>query len=174
MQQIQSKYLFLKRHQIGELSELVDIIEELESRKKEALKEKSQVYRARSKCEELFSIAGRMKELKVCENSYQNGDDFFAKEHAMWVQLSDQLQQEGYSYDEVISLKQYYKEKYTTVSQKEKAIFMELKVAKSIIKELSQNEETREKLERHKKEVSRENEKSKHENTIEETKQPKR
>ena len=141
MHSLQKQYLFLARHDIHDLAELTFAAEDLESRKRMASKEKSQVYRARSKCGSLFRIADQMKELRECENCFQNGDHFFEKEHEQWEELSKQLKQDGYSYEETEQLRAYYRSRYSEVSEREKAIYKEWKVAESIVKDFTAEEE---------------------------------
>lgn len=144
MHLLQKQYLFLVHHEVSNLVELTVTTQELDIRKRIASREKSQVYKARSKCEGLFHIFDQLKELQECENCFQNGDHFFLNEHEQWVELSEQLKREGYAYSEVEQLKTYYRSKYSEVSEREKAIYKELKVAESILKEYSVEEEDRE------------------------------
>ena len=123
--------------------ELAATVENLTDKKKEASTEKSRVYRSREKCKTIFAIADDLEELKPAENSYLNGDKFFEEEHDQWINLTSQLQQEGYSLEEVEQLKDYYREQYSIVSSREKVVFKELNLGKSIVKDLVSDNEDR-------------------------------
>lgn len=144
MHLLQKQYLFLAHHDINSLAELTVTAQELDNEKRLISKEKSRIYRARSKYESLFAVTDQMKELLECENSFRQGDSFFQQEHEQWMGLSEQLKAEGYSYDEVEELRQYYHQKYAQVSRKEKAVYKELKAAESILKEYAVEGDVRE------------------------------
>ncbi len=135
MHKLQQQYLFLARHDVKSSVELAATIMNLTDKRKEVSNEKSKIYRNQKKFEKLFEIAKQMTALKECENTYQNGDNFFEKEHEQWVNLEQQLKGMGYSYDETVELKQYYKKLFSEISQKEKAVVKELNLGKSIWKD---------------------------------------
>ena len=143
MQKLQQQYLFLVRHNVHNVVELAATVDNLTGKKKEASTEKSRVYRSREKCKTIFAIADDLEELKLAENSYLNGDKFFEEEHNQWINLMSQLQQEGYSLEEVEQLKEYYREQYSIVSSKEKVVFKELNLGKSIVKDMISDNEDR-------------------------------
>ncbi|MDD3414804.1 MAG: relaxase/mobilization nuclease domain-containing protein [Lachnospiraceae bacterium] len=135
MHKLQQQYLFLARHDVKSSVELAATIMNLTDKRKEVSNEKSKIYRMQKKFEKLFEIANQMTDLKECENTYRNGDYFFEKEHEQWVNLEQQLKGMGYSYDETVELKQYYKKLFSEISQKEKAVVKELNLGKSIWKD---------------------------------------
>lgn len=143
MQKLQQQYLFLVRHDIHNVVDLVSTVENLTDKKKEASKEKSRVYRAREKCNSIFQIADEMQELAPAESSFQNGDKFFADEHKQWLLLEQRLLEEGYSLKETEELRAYYKEQFGIVNSKEKAVFKELNLGKAIMKDVVSNETDR-------------------------------
>ncbi len=153
MEKLQQQYLFLVRHNVHSMEELAATVVNLTDKKKESSSEKSRVYRARQRCKELFDVAAQMDGLADAENSYQKGDFFFEDEHIQWMELESKLLEEGYTYDEVKKLREYYREQITYVNGKESATIKELKLGKSIWKDMV-NEDTG--LE-DKKELSREN-----------------
>lgn len=132
MHKLQQQYLFLARHEVKSYAELVGTIMNLTDKRKEVSVEKSKIYRNQKKYDELFQIADQMTALKECENTYQIGDNFFEEEHKQWVTFERQLKERGYSYEEVLELKAYYKRLFSEVSQKEKAVVKELNLGKSI------------------------------------------
>lgn len=76
MQKLQAQYLFLVRHDIHSMEELILTEDSLTDKKKAASAEKSKLYRANSKNKELYDIAKQMDELVESEHAYQNGDSF--------------------------------------------------------------------------------------------------
>lgn len=143
MQKLQQQYLFLVRHSVHNVVELAATVDNLTGKKKEASTEKSRVYHSREKCKTIFAIADELEELKPAENSYLNGDKFFEEEHNQWINLTNQLQLEGYSLEEVEQLKEYYREQYSIVSSREKVVFKELNLGKSIVKDMISDNEDR-------------------------------
>ena len=140
MEKLQQQYLFLVRHNVHSVEELAAAISNLTDKKKESSSEKSRVYRARQRCKELFDVAGEMDGLANAENSYQKGDDFFVEEHNQWKELERKLLEEGYSYEEVKRLREYYREQIAYVNGKESAAVKELKLGKSIWKDMVTDE----------------------------------
>ncbi|MDT2481319.1 relaxase/mobilization nuclease domain-containing protein [Enterococcus avium] len=136
MHKLQQQYLFLARHDIHNVVDLEATIENLTDKRKDSSFEKSKVYRARQRCVNLFSILDELEVLKPAEESFQKGDDFFIDEHNQWTLLSEQLLSEGYTLEEVEKLGSFYKEQIASTIAKEKAVFRELNLGKSIWKDL--------------------------------------
>jgi len=143
MKKLQEQYLFLAGHDIHTAEELAAEIAELTDKKKEASSEKSQAYRAKLRCKELFEKAAEMEQLLPAEQAFQNGDDFFSAEHEEWVRLSDELRSMGYTYEEVMQLKQTYDGRYSESCAKEKAVYKELKTGEQIFKDIYSEAEAR-------------------------------
>lgn len=136
MHKLQEEYLFLANHDIHSAEELVSVISSLTDKRKEVSSEKSRIYKARERSRELFDIADEMQELKPAEQSYIQGDEFFEDEHIKWEMLKQKLLSQGYSLDEVEALRKHYKEEYSQACAKERAVFKELNIGKSIWKSL--------------------------------------
>ena len=136
MHKLQKEYLFLANHDIHSAEELVSVISSLTDKRKEISLEKSRIYKARERSRELFDIADEMQELKPAEQSYIQGDEFFEYEHIKWEMLKQKLLSQGYSLDEVEALRKHYKEEYSQACAKERAVFKELNIGKSIWKSL--------------------------------------
>lgn len=143
MQKLQEQYLFLVRHEIHNVVDLAATVENLTDKKKDASKEKSRVYHSKEKCSSIFELADAMQEIAPAENSYQKGDIFFEEEHQQWILLSQQLENEGYSLEEAEQLRAYYREQFSQVSRKEKAVFKELNLGKGIMKDILKDEDDR-------------------------------
>lgn len=140
MQKLQQEYLFLVNHDIHNVEELVATVSSLAEKKKEAMKERSHIYREKSRNNELFSVANKMLELKPAEDSFISGDDFFEEEHRQWDELEMQLKSEGYTYDEVCALQNHYKELTLLTAQKAKMVSKELRLGEGILGELNNGE----------------------------------
>ena len=151
---LQEQYLFLVDNKIETARELQLEAESLADKRKGLTAEKSRIYRARQKCTGLFEVQEKMQEYKVCEEAYQKGDKFFEDEHDVWITLEKQLQEQGYSYEEVESLKEHYRKEYARVRMQEGEIKRKLRIANSILKEIET--EVQEKLEQREKEKIRE------------------
>lgn len=156
MHKLQEQYLFLVEHDIETMEQLSAKVDFLTDKKKDVSCEKSKVFRARKKCESLFEIRDSMKELLEVENAYQSGDNFFEEEHIQWIDLEKQLKQQGYSYDEVDKLKEYYRNEINRVRQLEKEVGKELRIAKSIIQELVEEAREKEQIQEQVKQEERE------------------
>lgn len=153
MEKLQKQYLFLVRHDIHSMEELAATVLNLTDKKKESSSEKSRIYRARQRCKSLFDIAGQMDELLSAEKSFQMGDKFFADEHRQWMELEEQLLKEGYTYDEVKKLREYYREQIAFVNGRENAAVKELRLGKTVWKDMVSEDTGIE----DKKEIAREN-----------------
>ena len=136
MHKLQEEYLFLVNHDIHSAEELVSVISSLTDKRKEVSAEKSRIYKARERSRELFDIADDMKELEPAEKSFLQGDEFFTDEHLQWETLKQKLLSQGYSLEEVEALRKHYKEEYSKECAKERAVFKELNIGKSIWKSL--------------------------------------
>ena len=143
MHKLQQQYLFLARHDVKSSVELAATIMNLTDKRIEVSGEKSKIYRSQKKFEKLFQIAEDMTALKECENTYQNGDNFFEEEHKQWIGLEQQLKNLGYTYEETVELKNYYRKLCSEISQKEKAVVKELNIGKSIWKDTVKDEDTK-------------------------------
>jgi len=142
MHKLQAQYLFLARHDIHNVVDLAATIENLTDKRKKSSSEKSKVYRARQRCVNLFAILHELEVLKPAEESFQKGDSFFIEEHNQWTSLLEGILNEGYTLEEVEKLRSFYKEQIASASAKEKAVFRELNLGKSIWKDLiSENTE---------------------------------
>ncbi|BCJ96344.1 endonuclease [Anaerocolumna cellulosilytica] len=143
MQQLQAQYLFLARHDIYSIEELSATLYLLEDSRKGSNQEKSRVYRDKQKMKSLFDLTDEMKALLPAEKAYQQGDKFFWEEHETFQTLTGQLEKQGYSYEEVEKLREYYRGKVAEVKEKETVIRKELRVGQGIWKELWEKEDSR-------------------------------
>lgn len=153
MHKLQEQYLFLVNHDVDTVADLLDTKNTLTDKKKDVSKEKSNVYRQRKKCEDLFEIMDEMRYYSFAEQSYQSGDDYFAKEHEKWCELEKKLKSLGYTYNEVLVLKEHYRSEIARTREAESALQKEIRVAESIIREIEEEDKDIDKIEE--KEIAR-------------------
>ena len=137
MHKLQEQYLFLVRHKIESAEELVSVLDNLTDKKKEASKEKSKTYKAKERFKDIFEKAEQIREFDDAESCYQSGDTFFEDEHNAWERLNTELLAQGYSVEEVESLRKKYESKYAQDCKTERAVSKELNLGRSIWKELT-------------------------------------
>ena len=137
MHKLQEQYLFLVRHKIESVEELVSVLDNLTDKKKEASKEKSKTYKAKERFKDIFDKAEQIRGLDDAESCYQSGDTFFEDEHNAWERLNTELLAQGYSVEEVESLRKKYESKYAQDCKAERAVSKELSLGRSIWKELT-------------------------------------
>jgi len=161
MHKYQQQYLFLVRHNIHTIDDLVSVNENLLDNKKVVNTNKSKVYKARAKYNDLFAIYEEMKDIEVCERCYEGGDMSFAEEHIRWTELEDGLKEQGYSYSEVERIKEYYKNEIAKIREIETNNRKEIRIAKELIKDnIVKDEDVREEnVVQDKEEYNREKEK---------------
>ncbi|MGN0337859.1 MAG: relaxase/mobilization nuclease domain-containing protein [Lachnospiraceae bacterium] len=144
MHRLQEQYLFLMEHDIENEGQLRGAIYQLEEKKKQASAEKRRVYRTRKKCEDLFSVEAEMKNWKEAEDAYQRGEHFFEEEHELWTQAEQKLRQQGYTYEEVLTLKEHFRAEAARVRKLELAAEKKVRIAESILKELTEDAKQKE------------------------------
>lgn len=145
MHKLQEQYLFLVRHKIESAEELVSVLDNLTDKKKEASKEKSKTYKAKERFKDIFDKAEQIRGLDDAESCYQSGDTFFEDEHNAWERLNTELLAQGYSVEEVGSLRKKYESKYAQDCKAERAVSKELNLGRSIWKELTVSASAKEK-----------------------------
>lgn len=140
MHKLQDQYLFLINHDIESVAHLQETVQSLTMTKKSYSREKTKTHRAKNKCEDLFAVRDTMEQLFDREESYQQGETFFRKEHEEWMKLKEQLQKQGYSYEEVTKLQEHYEGELARLRQLEREVSKELRIAQSLVKELTEEE----------------------------------
>ena len=157
MQKLQEQYKFLVRYDIHSLVDLVETREKLTEKRKEASAQKSRVYRANQKNKELYELAGQMKELYECEQCYQRGDYFFEEEHMQYDKLKSRLRELGYSYDEVVALKEHYHAQTVKYKELESVAGKEIRMAQAVLLEYTKDTDAGMNMEQEeRKEISKE------------------
>ena len=147
MHKLQEQYLFLVNHDIDTVEDLCDTKEALTDKKKEVSSEKSKVYRQRKKCEDLFAVLEEMQHYSYAEQAYQSGDDYFANEHQEWCRLEQKLKVLGYTFDEVLLMKEHYRSEIARTREEELSLRKEIRVAESILREIEEEDRDIDKIE---------------------------
>lgn len=136
LQEYHDRYLFLVKNNIHSLTELVAVSGNLESKVKECQTERRQLYREKKQLEPLFAIADKMEKLKPAEESYQNGDVFFEREHLSYKKLSVELAEQGYTAAELDAIRKRYENMISGNYEKRKAAGKNLKMSRTMIDEI--------------------------------------
>lgn len=136
MKKIQEQYHFLMRYGVERIGKLRIIGEQILIKKKETSNEKSRIFKERAKYHSLFDTAAEMENLKEGERSFALGDTFFQAEHEKYHLLAEQLQKDGYQFDEVMQLKVHYQNEIRQIKEKETNLAKELAMVKAIMREV--------------------------------------
>ena len=138
MERLQEDYLFLVTHDVESYESLVSLKNELTDKKKTISAEKSRIYRERKKYAPLFSIADEMSEYKEAEKAFLAGDAEFQAEHERWMQDAETLEEQDYTYDEVLELKEHYRKEISRVRTLEADAAKEVRIAERILNEMAE------------------------------------
>lgn len=136
LQEYHDRYLFLVKNNIHSFTELVAVSGNLESKVKECQTERRQLYREKKQLEPLFAIVDKMEKLEPAEESYQNGDTFFEKEHLMFEKLNEELTKQEYTVAELNVIRKRYENKISGNYEKRKAAGKNLKMSQTMIEEI--------------------------------------
>lgn len=136
MHKYHEQYMFLVRHNIHSFVELMAVCENLEEKRKEVSKERSQLYKERSKFHSLFLKAEQMTALLPGKHSFDAGDKFFREENEKYQRLNEELGKEGYTYDEVEALREHYRVGAVEIREKSKAVSTDYSICKGILYEI--------------------------------------
>lgn len=136
MQKLQEDYLFLVRHDVQTAANVVMVAECMANKKKDTSREKSRIFKERSRMKPLFDIVTELEKLWELELCYQRGEALFQKEHERYMELLGKLSKEGYSVQQVEELKNHYRNEISRVRDKEKAVSKEERIAKRILADL--------------------------------------
>ena len=109
LHQLQEEYNFLVDNDISNVNQVIELEKEARTQKKIIIAEKNRVYRVIKKSKDLFDIADEMNSLSYEEKAYAAGDMEFEEEHIRCQELSNMLKAQGYSYEEVLEIKEHYR-----------------------------------------------------------------
>ena len=136
MHELQKQYLFLSKNNITDFSQLKYTYDVLEERRKEAVRRKNRIYYKRRKFKDIFDIADEMADIKNAEEFYLEGDTTFEDEHREWNKLSAKLKEQGYTFEEVMELKEHFKNEISEAMEDTKKITANAKLAVKIIEQI--------------------------------------
>ena len=138
LEKVQERYLFLIKNDIHDISRLLEVEESLRKKQGEADRERRAVLKEKKRFTGLFEKLGRMQELLPAENSFQGGDDFFAREHGEYTQLLEELQAEGYTVEMLEKIRKRFDDRLAGINEKRKAVRTDLKMAGAMRKEFTE------------------------------------
>ena len=138
MHRLQEQYLFLVRHHIYSPLQLAAVTDELAERSREVSAQRKKLHKADFSNKELYETAEKMKMLIECEHAYQNGDHYFIEEHERYAGLQAELYRAGYTYEEVVKIREHYHQELKKCRELSIAVSKEVRIAKSIREEQEQ------------------------------------
>ncbi len=160
LKKLQEEYLFLVRHNITTEEDIRQTIARIGEKKKETSREKSRIFKERARMKPLFDVATEMEELKDCESCFRRGETLFEREHERYLWLSQRLQAEGYTAEQVAELKEHYRGEIARIREREKEAAGEERIAGRILAELASGEIKKQEPERREEQQTEEREKS--------------
>ena len=143
MQSLQNEYLFLARHDIKTAEELFAVENSLADKKKEASADKSRAFRERARYRDLFKLLDTADDLSAAENAYRLGDEYFLKEHDLYQDTVKQIEEQGYTVEELSRIRVYHRKRIAEAKEKETAILRELRISEKIMSDISKEDDTR-------------------------------
>ena len=138
LEKVQERYLFLIKNDIHDISRLLEVEESLRKKQGEADRERRAVLKEKKRFSEFFEKLDRMQELLPAENSFRNGDGFFAREHGEYTQRLEELQLDGYTVEMLEKIRKRFDDRLAGINEKRKAVRTDLKMAGAMRKEFSE------------------------------------
>ena len=138
LEKVQERYLFLIKNDIHDISRLLEVEESLREKQREADRERRAVLKEKKRFSGLFEKLDRIKELLPAENSFRNGDDFFAREHGEYTQLLEELQAEGFTVETLEKIQKRFDDRLAGINEKRKAVRTDLKMAGAMREEFTE------------------------------------
>lgn len=135
MHKLHEQYMFLADKEIHDQNDLLTVYENLKARKSDRAKERKQFYKKKAAFNSLWKKLDRLEEINAAESSFNNGDDFFAKEHEEYQKIIQEINEAGYSTKELSFLRGHYKERSVEFQEEYKRINKEIRIAESLIRE---------------------------------------
>ena len=135
MHKLHDQYMFLADKEIHTKEDLLKVYESLKDSNSDRVKERKQFYKKKAAFNPLWKKLDRLEELNAAEVSFNDGDDFFAKEHEEYQQIIKDVAEAGYSVEELSLLRGHYKEQSIVFQEEYKRINKEIRIAESLIRE---------------------------------------
>lgn len=133
MHQLEEEYLFLTQHNIHSLDDIQALQCGLCEREKQIGRKKRYIFNERSHFKELFGLVQDIEALESAEHAYQTGDVFFIEEHKKRTELLMELNNKGYSVEEVAFVKEQFKNRLSVIREEEKAIRKEQRIVRALL-----------------------------------------
>lgn len=138
LEKVQERYLFLIKNDIHDISRLLEVEESLREKQREADRERRAVLKEKKRFSGLFEKLDRIKEIFPAENSFRNGDDFFAREHGEYALLLEELQAAGYTVETLEKIQKSFDDRLAGINEKRKAVRTDIKMAGTMRKEFTE------------------------------------
>ena len=138
MHKLEEQYLFLAEHDIESIEHLRKVKDEIDLERRNVATAKNKNRSMVKKLSDFYQVAAEMTENLPGERLYQSGDNEFEAEHRRFSELNSILKKEGYSYEEILKLKEHYHSEELLLKEKSKNISKDVRIAVSIIKELEE------------------------------------
>ena len=133
---LQKQYLYLSSHEVSSVSQLQSEYNSLLEQGKIAGREKRKACREQKKSQTLFDLFDRMTGIYQSELLYQKGNMDFMEEHELWMRYQAELSKTGYSYEDVLIMKEHYEHEVKRWQQEERRIRGETKVVRDILSQV--------------------------------------
>lgn len=133
MHQLEEEYLFLTRYDVQSVRDIQVLQDKLRERTTEIERDKRLVFNERARFKGLFHVVQDMEELTPAETAFQAGDNFFIEEHEKWENLLLELKKQGYSMEEVLYMKEQFKNRLSVIREEEKALRKKQRIAKALL-----------------------------------------
>lgn len=136
LQQLQKEYLFIADNKINSVVELASVVERLSEAKKAIAKDKRAVLKERNRYKDLFDTVQAMEELAIEKDCFEKGDNFFKGEYERYNNFNEGLLSQGYTFDELRSLRDYYDKRLEELKIAETDARNEFKTGNTILNDI--------------------------------------
>lgn len=135
MHKLHEQYMFLADKEIHSQDDLLTAYENLKATKADRAAERKRFYKKKAAFNLFWKKLDRLEELTPAEVSFNNGDEFFVKEHQEYQNIINEIKAAGYTIDELSLLRGHYKEQSVEFQEEYKRINKEIRIAESLIRE---------------------------------------
>ena len=136
LKDLQKKYLYLCEHDLTSPEKLQARRDMLLARKETAARERAKIFYQRKKFKSLFEQAERLSALLECEESFKEGSDIFADEHAEYESILSDIMSQGYTPEKIHDIKFTLDARLAEHRKKNSEIAKELRMLNSIQQDL--------------------------------------
>lgn len=129
MHQLHDEYMLLSKYEIHKEEDIEALCKQLDLEKKTVEKERRALSKEKAFYRGLFQKVERIEELSFAESAYVSGDTFFEDEHREYRKITGEIQNSGYSVDELKELIKEFKDRSARISEDYKSVGREYKIA---------------------------------------------